>query len=181
MRAPAGQFNYIDLEPGWRLRVIVPITRSGKYVVNTAVQQQSGSDVTMSVNHDFIGYETDYYAIDPHGRHGLKILFASAEQTIDGKTTPESAPRLRLFQLARDARYVRLLYLRRESDSDHDMAVLATSKPQLLAQLTSLVQTDPQNCVTKPHEACYWIPAGIAVRPEKRDTAAAGNAWLPAH
>jgi hypothetical protein len=178
--AAQNRLPYVDLEPGWRLRVITPITRSGKLVPQTSQSQQSGHTITLSASSDFLGYETDYYAIDRHGRDGVRIRFLSAADMKGGVTTPDSSPRLSLFQVPRSAKFVRLLYLRRESGTDHDMAVLGASNRDLLATLTDDIQADPRACYNGHHVYCSWIPSGVAVRPELAHIVNGSETWIPA-
>ncbi len=85
-----------------------------------------------------------------------------------------------LFELPENARYVRLLYVLRISHADHDMAVLATDKRETLDGFTREVQTNPSNaCKIEPGTFCAWIPAGIAVRPEARETVDGVEQWTP--
>src|ERR1035438_2363086 len=111
--------SYIDLEPGWRLRVVTPILKSGGYRLKPTGETSGGNTVTLSVGDDFLGYEVAYYAVK--ARNGVE--FVSAETTRDGRTTPQPQPVAHLFQLPRGVRHVRLIYLVRVSQADHDMAV----------------------------------------------------------
>jgi hypothetical protein len=171
---------YIDLEGGWRLHVITPITRSGKFILQNSSSQQNGNTITLSASNDFLGYETDYYAVEPPGRQRVQIHFVTATVTKDGSTVPQMHPRIDLFTLLHGAKYVRLLYLRRESETDHDMAILASSKRELLVALTDRVQADPRACENVAHAYCSWIPAGIAVRPERQELVNGSESWVPA-
>lgn len=171
---------YIDLEGGWRLRVITPITRSGKLILQNSSSEQNGNTITLSAGNDFLGYETAYYAVDPHGRDHVQIHFVTATVTKDGNTVPQMHPRLDLFSFSAGARYIRLLYLRRESQTDHDMAILASSKRESLVALTDRVQADPCACEKVPHAYCSWVPAGVAVRPERPELANGSESWVPA-
>jgi hypothetical protein len=173
------QVPYVDLQPGWRLRVITPLTKSGTYKLAPTREQQNGGTVTLAAGDDFLGYETSLYSVQPRGRNGVRIEFISAEETKDGVTTAEAHPRIQLFGLPRRAKYVRLLYLTRVSRSDHDMAVVAASRQELLAQVTAQVQSDSRACHNDDGTFCSWIPAGIAVRPEKR-AAGDNGSWAPA-
>ncbi len=175
LRAP-----YLDLEPGWRLRVVTPLTKSGTYRPEIGNQQQNGNTMTLSLGDDFIGYETAYYAVQPRGRTGVRIAFTSAADTRNGITIAQPHPSRRLFELPRGARYVRLLYLKRVSQTDHDMAVLASDQRTLLAQSTAQVQADPRACENLRHTFCSWIPAGIAVRAEVLETIRGSEQWMPA-
>jgi transglutaminase-like putative cysteine protease len=171
---------YIDLQPGWRLRVVTPITNSGTYRVETSNASESGNTVTLSSGADFIGYETAYYAVQPRGRSGVRIQFTSASDTSNGITVAQSKPKPRLFQLPRRAKFVRLLYLKRISQSDHDMAVLGAGNHSQLSELTARVQANPRACHSAGRDFCSWIPSGIAVRPELEKSMGEKPEWLPA-
>ncbi len=54
-KPPVG--TYVDLEPGWRLRVITPLVARGGYVLKTALVEQQGNTVTLKAGADFLGYE----------------------------------------------------------------------------------------------------------------------------
>ncbi|MCU1274358.1 MAG: hypothetical protein JWO48_1789 [Bryobacterales bacterium] len=172
--------DYIDLRPGWRLRVVTPILRSGGYRLQPVDQQASGNTITVSTGTDFLGYETAYYAVRARGR-GLRVEFSSAEISQDGKTALHPQPVAHLFQLPRNARYVRLIYLLRASKADHDMAVVGATEMDALDVLTHQVQADPSSgCRSDSRSFCSWIPAGIAVRPEVQTDVDGVNQWVPA-
>src|SRR5579862_2254437 len=111
-RAPAqppvrpADAGFIDLEPGWRLRVVVPILKSGGYRLDLGQTQTSGNTVSLSAS-DFLGYEVAYYAVVPRGGP----QFITAEVTHDGQTAPQPRPLVRWFELPRGVRHVRLIYL----------------------------------------------------------------------
>lgn len=188
---PAGaDRTYIDLQPGWRLFVITPILRSGGYVVQSArTVTEAGSDgrslnITVEAGPDFLGLERSYYSVDPRNARdaersaGVRVRFQSAEKVVDGKTAAQQKPMVQLFNIPRRARYVRLLYLVRSSQADHNMAVLAAADPARLAELTAEVRRDPRTkCRESDKGYCSWIPAGIAVRPEMRRTGLGD--WVP--
>jgi hypothetical protein len=176
-RAPrAPDTSYIDLEPDWRLRVVTPLLKSGGHELSLSQSEQRGAEVTIKTNADFIGYETAYYAIKPRFGHGVAIQFASAQVTKDGQTSAEVRPAVVLFQIPRSMRHVRLVYLERASESDHNMAVIAARRLQQVAALTRAVQTNPATaCQSSTDAYCAWIPAGIAVRPEMRRA----EEWAP--
>jgi hypothetical protein len=79
------------------------------------------------------------------------------------------------------ARYVRLIYLVRVSDADHDMAVVASHNKSALDPLTAQVRANPASCHEGGGTFCAWIPAGIAVTPEMRVGATGTEQWVPAH
>jgi hypothetical protein len=176
---------YIDLQPGWRLRVVTPLTRSGTYVLHPKQQQNAtaaagGLAFTVSKERDFMGYETAYYFVQPRGRTGVRIEFVSAEDPTNGVTTPQPQPQLMLFQLPKRASYVRLVYLARISRADHDMAIVASTNKDLLDSLTRRLQANPRACVNTEHAFCSWVPAGIAVRPEVPKDRNGAAQWAPA-
>ena len=181
--------DYIDLEPGWRLRVVTPVLKSGGYRVQPATEQVSGNNITLATGGDFLGYEVAYYAVNPRGaalvrtevRTGVRIEFLSAEITKEGKTFVQSRPVAALFRLPRSARSVRLIFLTRISRQDHDMAVIAAADPDDLNTLTRRVLADPSGaCTNKGRTYCAWIPQGIAVTPERRSTIDKVEQWIPA-
>ncbi|HUE22857.1 MAG TPA: hypothetical protein VMQ86_14320 [Bryobacteraceae bacterium] len=169
--------SYIDLEPGWRLRVVTPILKSGGYRLKTAGQSLDGNNLTLSAGDDFLGYEVAYYAVK--ARAGA--VFVSAETTIGGRSTAQPQPVAHLFQLPRGARHVRLIYLVRVSQADHDMAVAAAKDMDALEALTRRVQASPVDaCHDGQGAFCAWIPAGIAVLPQVLRTIDGAREWAPA-
>ena len=50
--------TYVDLEPGWRLRVITPLVAGGGYALKTAPAQEQGNTITLKTGADFLGSET---------------------------------------------------------------------------------------------------------------------------
>ena len=169
--------SYIDLEPRWRLRVVTPILKSGGYLLNLTGQSESGGGVTLHAGDDFLGYEVAYYAVT--ARRGVE--FVSAEITRNGRTVAQPQPVAHLFQLPRGVRHVRLIYLVRVSQADHDMAVAAAKDMDALDALTRRVEANPADgCRSDPGAFCAWIPAGIAVVPQFQKTIDGGVEWVPA-
>lgn len=157
--------SFVDLQPGWRLRVITPLLAGGGYQVKSS-QTQQGNTITLETGRDFLGYETAYYAVAP----GLKVRFATAELSREGKAVPQAKPLHPMFALRRGVKHVRLLYLERGSSTTHDMAVLSA---RTLPELDALTVQAQNSCCER---GCEWVPAGIAVRPERhRD-----GQWIPA-
>jgi hypothetical protein len=177
---PVADRSYVDLQPGWRIRTVTPILKSGKYKPELIETADAGGSVGLSAGGGFIGYETSYYAVTSGQGPGVGIEFVSAETTIDGKTSRKPQPLLRLFDFSVNARYVRIIFLMRVSAADHNQAILAAGRPDNLNRLTQQVEADPAaNCRSQGETQCVWVPEGIAVRPEKRDPAHPKN-WIPA-
>ena len=171
--------SYLDLRPGWRLRVVTPLLRSGGYRLTPNVQQTGTNTMTLSAGKDFMGYETSYYLVRKKPWAGLVIQFLSAETTRNGVTRAEPNPTIKLFQLPQ-SHYIRLIYLRRASRSDHDMAVLAAGDAAVLADATKQVQTDASACHNAKELSCSWIPAGIAVIAERPQSVNGTEEWISA-
>ena len=158
---PITNLGYIDLQPGWRIRVVAPILKSSGYKVRLEEVRNENGTITMKTSKDFEGYESDCCEIRRN----------------DGSRHNPAHPLVSIFDLLRNAKYVRLLFLTRSSDRDHDQAVLTASFPEQLNLLTNQVQSDPvENCKTQSESSCIWVPAGVAVRPEKKR----GREWVPA-
>jgi hypothetical protein len=180
--APAPQpGTYIDLQPEWRVRVVIPILKSGGYVLKELATETVGKTVTVDTGGDFLGYEIAYYTVQGRRGGGVRIDFASAEGTRNGVTASETKSIAPLFQLPRRARYVRLIYLIRVSQVDHDMAVVAARDIGSLNALTLRVQANPgEACRDGRDESCSWVPQGIAVRPEVERNFGGVATWTPA-
>jgi hypothetical protein len=177
---PIVERNYVDLQPGWRIRVITPILKSGKF--KTQLHEVAGSHdpLALTAGDDFLGYETSYYIVSAREGAGVAVAFASAELKKEGKTVRQPHPLVTLFDLTQNARYVRLVFLVRVSQADHDQVILAASNLDDLEALTQRVQADPiENCTKSADSYCAWIPEGISVQPEKLKSARSKN-WVPA-
>jgi hypothetical protein len=194
--APVRQpsWSSIDLEPGWRVRVVTPIQKSGDYVVKfvRGEEGQGGSadrvreksdrklEIAVTASPDLLGYEIAYYSVSAHRRDGAVVAFNSATATIDGVSSPRANAIHPLFQLPGWARSVRILHLLSRSASDHNAAILAARNMRELDRLTALVDADPSACRVYRDAVCEWIPQGIAVRPERRTMEHGAELWLPA-
>jgi hypothetical protein len=159
----------VDLEPGWRIRVITPLIAGGGYKPKLK-QMQQDNPLALELGEDFLGYETSYYDV----REGLKVQFARAEMTRDGKMSPEAKPMHPLFTARRGTKHVRLVFLERGSSTIHDMAVLSARNLPALEELTAKLRASPADGCKA---GCEWVPAGIAVRGEKQKD----GKWVPAH
>lgn len=160
--------DYIDLLAGFHVRAITPILKSGGYQFKPQQEIAEGKTITLSVGSDFLGYETSNYSVRPRRRAGVEVVFTGAEVTKDGITTLQPRPIAPLFQLPRNARFVRLIYLIRVSGADHNMALAAADRMETLEALTRQVKADPVNgCKSGGRAYCSWIPEGIAVRAER--------------
>jgi len=179
---PAGSANndYLDIQDGWRLTVVTPILKSGGYVLKTPDKPPSSNGFTLAGT-DFVGYEVAHYEVKGQRGGRVRVEFNSAEVTKEGKTQPQPQSIAPLFQVARRANYLRLIYLIRISQADHNMAVVAARKIDALDSLTRQVQTNPADgCKVDQRASCTWIPEGIAVRAEVLKTVGGVEKWVDA-
>ncbi len=58
--------SYVDLQPGWLVRVITPILKSGNFKVQLHETAGSGNSRVLTTGDDFLGFETSYYAVKAH-------------------------------------------------------------------------------------------------------------------
>jgi hypothetical protein len=171
--------RYVDLRAGWRVRVVVPILRSGGFIATTTTPLQ-GQPNSLSTGADFIGYETEYYAVRPRDGSGIRIAFTRAEAVEQGKTSRRTRPMLQLFSLFPGARFVRLVYLIRESQADHNMTLLAVTDESTLDKLTTGVMlNDLRICKSSVDILCIEVPVGVAVIPEEKMRIDGRVQWRP--
>ncbi len=105
--------------------------------------------------------------VKPRPGAGVEAVLASVEATKGEQKTTELKPRVALFQFPRRVRYIRLVYLVRVSNADHNMAVLGSDDVDRLSALTKQVQDDPEaGCKNARRAYCSWVPQGVAVNPE---------------
>ncbi len=161
---------YLDLQPGWRLRVVAPVLESGGYKVKTEELQSANGSVDMRVEKAFLGYQADYYTVNSPAEGKPIVAFQRAEFTsVDQIRTTKKRPGVPLFVLPDNTRYVRLLFFTRVSETDHDEAVLSASTRMELDALTAEVEANPAgNCILQPATHCTWVPEGVAVQVERR-------------
>ena len=124
-----------------------------------------GNTIELKQGSDFEGYEKDFYGIAPGRDGGVQVHFSYAEVWENGKSQKRPEPSLALFQGMSSARYVRLVYLVRESNADHDMAIVASADPQTLDRVTQGV-IQRATCEALQSTSCIWVPKGVAVRQE---------------
>ena len=172
--------GFLDLQAGWRVLVVTPILKSGGYRLQPAQASSNGNFSNLQAGSDFVGYENAYYAVTKNGI-GIRVEFRSAEAVRDGKTIPETHPLVEIFNAPSNIRYLRLIYLLRVSQSDHNMALVGADEPGMLSQMTQLVQARPDDaCRQELHSYCSWVAPGIAVRPEEQKIISGKKQWVPA-
>lgn len=167
---------FVELQAGWRLRVVTPLLRSGGFRLRAPVAAESGKTVTVDTAGEFLGYETAYYDVRAAGQ-GTRVQFGSATRTAEGVASPAPRPTVLRFRTPRRTRHHRVLFLQRVSDADHNTALLAAVTPDAIVRLTNRVLAAASACDTVARgEHCEWVPEGVAVRPERF----VNGAWVPA-
>jgi hypothetical protein len=137
---------YLDLEPDSKLRIVLPLPKA------------RGAPPAFEIAH---------YRVAGHRRGRVRLQFLSADVSNDGKTVPEPLPPALPFALPPKAAHIRLLYLQRLSQADHNMAVLAADRMEILEAATKRIRADPNSCHSDGKIICSWVPPHVAVRPEK--------------
>ncbi len=156
--------SFVDLQPGWKVRVVVPILKSGGYVVPSVKKAEPGT-LEIKLDDDFVGYERAYYKVEPRANGGVQIRFTHAEVWQNRKSHKQYKTRLPLFDHIANARRVRLVYLTRYSQTDHSMAIVAADDEVALKDITTAV-TERGQCEAVQNGSCTWVPEGVAVTPD---------------
>jgi hypothetical protein len=156
--------SYQDLQAGSTLKIVLPMLKPGALRSTVRVQETNGNTISVASD-DVIGYSTSKYAVT--GKSGVVSLqLISAQQTQNGQTLVVADPPRLPFQLPRKREHVRLIYLVRVSQADHNMAIVGSKRLDSLNVYTARLKKDPTLCKTTGEVFCSWVPAGVAVRPE---------------
>lgn len=156
--------SYLDLAPPSALRIVVPLLKSGAFRSHLIAENNAGNTISLRAD-DLIGYTTSHYAVT--GKDGqVRLKFFAAEETRDGKTVAVLHPGPLPFPLPRKTEHLRLVYLVRASQADHNMAIVGAKRLDALNAFTLRLQNDPQVCSAHDEIFCSWVPAGVAVRQE---------------
>jgi len=169
--------GYVDLGPGYKLRVVSPILResaapgASALAVETVTGEGHSINIDVKASDDLLGYETAWYTLEPRGGSpGLRIVPGSAEARIGADVKPETGPRTNYFAFAPDEAYFRLFFLTRVSHADHDLAMLGAPTRAALDEHTKQFEADPGLCAEKLSAkisgvACLLIPKEVGVLP----------------
>jgi hypothetical protein len=147
------------------VHVVVPLLKSGEFRSDLVEQKAEGNTISLRAS-NLVGYTNSSYMVTGKPR-SVHLTFVSAQETRDGKPTMLPAPPGLPFQLPPKSELVRLVFLVRVSQADHNMAVLGAKRLELLDAFTKRLMDDPSICRGTGEVFCSWVPAGVAVRPEK--------------
>ena len=154
--------------------------KSGE-VLQVSRLKPGAATVDLKAGKDFIGYEVSLYSVKSRHGGGVRIRFRSTVIDEEGKKTARPQPVLPMFRLPGNDRFVRVLHLGRGSHGDHDAAILATNNQDSLDTFSRKVALDPSACAVNADWYCWWVPAGAAVIPEHKKSAAGGSLWTAAY
>lgn len=159
--------SYIDLEPGMSVQIIVPLTKSGDGRVSF-VAETNGNTIS-GIAKDLIGYSTSNYTVTGKPDRA-RLQFISRQESRNGKTSEVGDPAQLPFRLPEKPAHIRLVFLVRVSESDHNMAILASKRLDALDTFTKRLMGDPETCKSEGEVSCSWVPTGVAVRAEPPGT-----------
>ncbi len=157
--------SYMDLAPGGRLRILIPLLNSAPDRVTFDPEQKDEKTIVLSAA-NLAGYEVSYYSIQGRSDGKVRLRFTSAEITKDGKTVQQASAPTLAFPLPLTTQHIRLIYLVRKSRSDHNMVIIASKNLEALNVFTNRLKANPDVCRRNGEVFCSWVPAGTAVRPE---------------
>ncbi|MGC2662244.1 MAG: hypothetical protein WA324_30140 [Bryobacteraceae bacterium] len=164
---PAATPSYLDLEAGGSLRIVVPLLKaSGSATVGQPIQQNGNTFLVSAAN--LAGYDISYYSLDRAPQGCVRLKFAIARVTRDDRNAWEDHPPALPFDLPLTAGHIRLIYLVRQSQSDHNMAIVASKNLDALNIFTKQFENHPEVCRNDRDVTCSWVPLGVAVRPESQ-------------
>jgi len=164
-QTPLSNNSYLDLQASWRLRVVSPVLQNPDQPNSLSLEPDGPFGFTVKAAPNLKGFETQYYAIRGTNS-GVQLKFINATLTTNGQISSEMQPLKNYFRLPPGAHRVRLLYLTRSTAAPHDMAMVFARRAADLSSMTDKVIQSPNACDTLP-SACLWIPATVAVIPER--------------
>jgi hypothetical protein len=157
--------SYLDLTPGSTLRILIPLWKAGQARNGFGPAQVKGNTIALSAN-NLLGYEFAYYSVIGRRNGRVQLKFASVEVSKDGQRVPQATAPALPFTLPQKSGFIRLVFLVRVSQSDHNMAIVAAGSRSALDSITRLLKQDPTACQRSKTIFCTSVPEDIAVRPE---------------
>jgi hypothetical protein len=156
--------SFQDLTAGSRLRIVTPLSNSENGKLDSSAMQQGNTIVLSAPN--LAGYKMSHYLVKGRTDGTVRLVFDRAEVSRNGETRGELIEPKLPFSLPKKRRHLRLLYLVRQSQSDHNMAILAAKHLSELNSFTERLKKDPSVCSVNGDIFCSWVPSGFAVRAE---------------
>ncbi len=172
----------INLEPGFRLKVVAPLLQPGVKEVKIVQSPGPNGGPLQFTAEGLDGYETSYYAVQPRDGGGVQFALTSVEQNRMNVITHPDKPTGFQFHLVPDARYFRLMFLRRASIADRDISLLGAPEWGLMldsAQRFDTIAGAVDDCDKVPGLACIALTKQTAILSEAGIEANGGLVYLP--
>ena len=160
--------SYVELNGQNQLEVRSPILRDDSPAapigeIVTISGQGAKIDVDLKLSSNVIGFEIDWYAVQPNsGRPGYRLGAISAERYVQGVVERSAAPATNYFAFPPAAAYFRLCYKR--DDNGVTAIVVAGTTRQDLDRRTHAVGADPDSC-QREAGMCLTLPHRVGVNP----------------
>lgn len=172
----------IDLDPVFRLKVMSPLLLDkAKPLKVTATITSAGQPLEAKVE-NLAGYEDTYYRIEARADGGVRLVLGAVDQHLMPSGNAEAgmdAPRTvhprkpegAQPEFPSDARYYRMLFLRRLSKSDRDITLISARTLKQLNDASQRVDGAVDQAVACRNERtahCSSIPEKSAINVELR-------------
>ena len=163
------QKGAINLEAGLRLKVVAPLLKPGYTDIKTQIATNSKPGA-LEVNVEGLeGFETAYYMLRPRRDGGLEFALISVEQNRIGVITKVSKPVGFHFTKEPNAQHYQLMFMRRVSIADRDIALLGAPTWKLLLETAHRFDTVPgavNDCDKVPGLDCIAMTKKSAINSE---------------
>jgi hypothetical protein len=157
--------SYQDVTAGSHLRIMLPLLEGSNSHLTFGPSETNGNEITLSAR-NLTGFQLLHYSAEGDQTGKIQLKFVTAEITKVGHTHTQMVPPPMPFPLPQTKQFVRLVFLVRVSEADHNMAIIAAGDRTALASFTTQVSRNPAACQTANKLFCVWVPQGVAVRPE---------------
>jgi len=166
-----GRDGYLDLRAGHRLRTVRPIFRDPstatsalRQIGDTEAAPGGGLTVTVRAAEDLVGYERAWYRFIEGDGSGAALLPMETVLVIEGEETDRPSPLDEWLRFGDDARYFRLLFLSRLTETaENDILLVGAATPVILEDQTEALRENPARCAALSH--CRKAPVETAVLP----------------
>ncbi len=159
----------INLEAGLRLKVVAPLLKPGYTKIKTQLSPNSRPGA-LEVNVEGLeGFETACYMLRPRRDGGLEFALLSVEQNRVGVITKVPKPVGFRFTKEPVAQHYQLMFMRRVSIADRDIALLGAPNWGLLLETARRFDTVPgavNDCDKVPGLDCVALTKESAINSE---------------
>jgi len=163
------QTGVVTLEPGFRLKVVAPLLQPGFTKITTSVAPNSAPGALSVDVQGLAGFETSFYDVRERTGGGVEFALVSVEQNRIGVLSHPSRPSAFEPLPKRGMRCFQLLFLRRLSLADRDIALLGGANWTTLLASAHRFDTVPgavAECGSTPGLDCIGAAAQTAINAE---------------